>query len=68
MHDPRQSARNLLNRDTISLEDLWIRYWGQGGNASPLELDAYVHEALRPQPFELDLISWAIEELPVNGP
>ncbi|MFK0040580.1 hypothetical protein ACIQTW_12130 [Paenarthrobacter sp. NPDC090517] len=63
MHDPRQSARNLLNQNTITLERLWIKYWGEGGTADPLELDAYVHEALRPHPFELTLLAWAMDDL-----
>ncbi|MDR6685405.1 hypothetical protein J2Y41_000958 [Arthrobacter sp. 1088] len=63
MHDPRQNAQHILDQNAITLERLWITYWGEGGIASILELDAYVHEALRPHPFELDLIFWAIEEL-----
>lgn len=53
MHDPRHSARYLLDQNTITLEGL--------------ELDAYVHEALRPHPFELALIAWAMEDLQ-SGP
>ncbi|YCK79734.1 hypothetical protein M1D89_01515 (plasmid) [Arthrobacter sp. D3-18] len=67
MHDPRKSARFLLDQNTITLEWLWIKYWGEGGNATALELDAYVHEALRPHPSELDLIAWAMEDLD-SGP
>lgn len=63
MHDPRQRARDLLEQDSITLEQLWIKYWAEGGNALPLELDAYVHEALRPHPFELALLAWAMEDL-----
>lgn len=63
MNDPRQRARVLLDRDSITLEKLWIRYWAEGGNADPLELDAYIREALKPHPFELALLAWALEEL-----
>ncbi|WP_369745661.1 hypothetical protein [Paenarthrobacter sp. AMU7] len=63
MPDPRERARDLLEQDSITLERLWIKYWGEGGTADPLELDAYVHEALRPHPFELALIAWAMEDL-----
>ncbi|MFK4637257.1 hypothetical protein [Paenarthrobacter histidinolovorans] len=61
--DPRQSARNLLQLDTVTIERLWIRYWAEGGSADLLELDAYVHEALRPPAFELTLLGWATERL-----
>lgn len=63
MYEPRQLARRLQEANTITLERLWIRYWGEGGNAGPLELDAYVHEALRAHPFELVLMTWAMEGL-----
>ncbi|KUM36435.1 MULTISPECIES: hypothetical protein [unclassified Arthrobacter] len=63
MSDPRQTARNLLEQDGFTLEQLWIKYWAEGGNANALELDAYVHEALRPHPFELTLLTWAVEDL-----
>lgn len=67
MHDPRQSARFLLDENTITLEWLWIKYWAEGGNATPLELDAYVHEALRPNSSELDLIACAMEDAFPSG-
>lgn len=63
MHDPRQRARDLLEQDNITLEQLWLKYWGEGGNAQPMELDAYVQEALRPHPFELTLLAWAMDDL-----
>lgn len=63
MNDPRQKARDLLKRDAITLERLWLRYWQQGGNISEFEFDAYIHEALSSHPFDLKLIAWAIEDL-----
>ncbi|MEV7664006.1 hypothetical protein [Paenarthrobacter sp. NPDC089316] len=47
----------------MTIERLWMSYWAEGGSAGLLELDAYVHEALRPPAFELKLIGWATEEL-----
>jgi hypothetical protein len=63
MNDPRQRARDLLEQDSITLERLWVKYWAEGGNADRLELDAYVHEALKPHPSELALLAWAMEDL-----
>ncbi|MDR6989261.1 hypothetical protein J2Y66_003776 [Paenarthrobacter nitroguajacolicus] len=63
MNDPRQRARDLLEQDSITLDRLWIKYWAEGGNADLLELDAYVHEALKPHPSELTLLAWAMEGL-----
>ncbi|WP_416405536.1 hypothetical protein [Arthrobacter sp. LFS091] len=63
MNDPRQKARDLLEHDNVTLERLWIKYWSEGGTADRLELDAYVHEALKPHPFELTLLDWAVDDL-----
>lgn len=63
MNDPRQRARDLLEQDSITLDRLWIKYWAEGGNADLLELDAYVHEALKPHPSELILLTWAMDGL-----
>lgn len=38
--DSRRQARSLIETDAVSLAEVWIRYWGQGGNADLLELDA----------------------------
>ena len=64
MNDPRHAARILLETKSISRDLLWLRYWAQGGTAGVQELDAYVHGALRPEPFELKLMDWALEALP----
>ena len=68
MEDPRITARYLIRNRTIDLEDLWLRYWAQGGNAPVLELDAYVFEIQERHPFELRILSWALEDLGIDAP
>jgi len=67
MDDPRRTARNLIRSRTIDLEDLWIKYWAHGGNAPIFELDAYVFEIQEGHPFELRILSWALEDLGVDA-
>ncbi|MBT2586468.1 hypothetical protein [Arthrobacter sp. ISL-95] len=63
MNDPRHTARNLIKQRAITLDRLWIRYWAHGGNAPALEFDAYLHEALVLHPFDLKILTWALEDL-----
>lgn len=66
MTDPRKTARNHLGRHTITLDLLWLTYWGEGGAAPLFEFDAYIHEALKPPAFELRILTWAMEDLNIN--
>lgn len=68
MEDPRGTARNLLRSRAIGLDDLWIRYWAHGGNAPAFELDAYVFGIQERHPFELRILSWALEDLGADAP
>lgn len=68
MNDPRQKARKLLHEsDTITLERLWCRYWGQGGNTPKFEFEACLYEALAPDPIDLAILSWALEDLDIGS-
>lgn len=63
MEDPRETARTLIEQQAISLEDLWVRYWANGGSFQPFEFDAYLNGAQRSDPFELKILIWAMEDL-----
>jgi hypothetical protein len=41
--DPRVRARDLLQKQSISFEKLWLLYWSNGGDAGPVEFDAFIH-------------------------
>lgn len=63
MNDLWQRVRELLKKDTVTIERIWLRSWGHGGNVTEFEFDAYIHEALSPRPFVLKLFAWAAEDL-----
>jgi hypothetical protein len=67
MNDPRPTARNLIQQSTITLDRLWVRYWAHGGNATLFELDAYLYEIQQPPPFDLRILTWAVEDLQAAG-
>ena len=63
MTDPRHTARTLIEQHAVTLEGLWIQYWGEGENASIFEFDAYLYGVLERPPYELDILAWAMEDL-----
>jgi hypothetical protein len=46
----------------MDYHELWLRQIAVGGNASELELEAYVLGLLRPDQLQYDLIAQAINE------
>lgn len=63
MTDSMHAARRLLEAHDITIERLWLRYWGNGGNASEFDLDAHLYEVHELAPFESRILSWAVEEI-----
>jgi hypothetical protein len=46
----------------LSLGQLWMRYFALGGEASELELDAYLNGAIALPAFQHDMLAHAINE------
>lgn len=63
MEDPRLTARHLIELDEGYLHDLWLKYWGNGGNAQFLEFDAFVQDLNQQDDFDLRILGWAVEEV-----
>lgn len=61
MEDPRRTARAMIEQQTITLDDLWVRYWANGGSAHAFEFDAYLNGAQELDPFELKILAWSLE-------
>jgi len=61
--DSRQTARLLVLEHEITLDDLWAWYWANGGNAMLWDFDAYLFGILERDPFDLRILSWAMEDL-----
>ncbi len=57
--DDLQQAREELS---LSVGDLWFRYFTLGGMRTALELDGYLYGALKPGIPDRDLIALALNE------
>ena len=68
MDDPRKTAREYLQRGTATLDQLWARYWGNGGSAGPVEFEAYLYAAQDPPAQELEILGWALTEIITDIP
>ena len=63
MENPKLIARTMALQDASRLEELWLQYWANGGDADRFDFDAYVHDLSERDPFDLDILSCAIEDI-----
>jgi hypothetical protein len=66
MLDPRSQAQVLVSEDDSSLHTLWTWYWANGGNAALVEFDAYLYGLIVLDAFDLQILTWALEDFPLN--
>lgn len=66
MENPRETALKLIQHHVITLDDLWMQYWANGGSAMEFELDAFLNGAFELCPFDNTVVAWALEDL--NAP
>lgn len=59
----QQAAYDLVENGEVSLLHLWLLYWGEGGNAGEVELEAYIHGIPLLDGFEEEILGWALEPL-----
>lgn len=52
----------MRNNHMYPLE-LWMRYWANGGEAQQFEFEAYLHGLYELDPFDLEVLTWVLEEL-----
>lgn len=63
MADPPADVLDMYRRDAgLSHGELWLRYFELGGMSTGLELEAFLHGALRPSRHEHDVIAHALNE------
>jgi hypothetical protein len=62
MNDPRAVARSMLQRHDVSLHGLWAWYRANGGDLPPLDFEAILYGLQEPEPFELEVLDWALED------
>lgn len=53
----------MLLHDTEWLDELWLWYWANGGNADKFEFEALLHGLGEEDPFDEKILAWAIEDL-----
>lgn len=63
VEDPRRTAQTLLDRGEISVGELWLRYWANGGDAQPFEFEAYIHEMYELRAIDQEVLALAMEDL-----
>lgn len=63
MTDVRHEARTVLEREDVSLIDLWISYWNHGGRCHPFLFDALIHEVLVGYWLDIVALAAAVDEL-----
>jgi hypothetical protein len=56
-----------LRATGLTYEQLWLRQIALGGIASRIELEAYVHGVLTPDPHQHDVIAQALNECFVDS-
>lgn len=45
--DVLTAARHLMDSYLLRLDELWLGFWAEGGDANILELDAYLHNEMK---------------------
>ena len=63
---PEDEHRRLLDvaykRADLTLQELWVRYFGLGGDADLVEVEAYLHGLLSFAPLQRDMLAHAVNE------
>ena len=63
VEDPRVTARSMIAQDEIDVDELWLRYFGNGGNTLSFEFESFLYGMNEPSALDLDLLGLTIEEL-----
>ena len=59
----RDVTAKVFRRSGLDVDELWIYYFSIGGDAGPLEIDAYLHDSYMLRPVQRDLLDHAIYEI-----
>ena len=60
---PRDAAVAQFRQADLTLPELWTYYYGIGGNADEVVLDAYLNDMLELPPLQATLLHTAIQEM-----
>ncbi len=67
----REQARLLrraMDQANLRVDDLWMHYFSIGGEAGPMEVEAYLHHALGLPRLQRDMLAHALNELVDDRP
>lgn len=62
MTDPMDGLDDARQQLSLSIGELWFRYFTLGGMSTALELDGYLYGALNPTAPDRDLVALALNE------
>ncbi len=65
--DQRQLAAAQFQSANVTLPELWTYYYGIGGNADELALDAYLNGMVELPPLQVNLLHAALKEITADG-
>ena len=60
--EQRRRFEESLRHTDISIEELWLRYFGLGGQAGQFDVEAYIHGAMALPALQRDLLAHALNE------
>jgi hypothetical protein len=64
MEDLQLAVRTLMRAQDVELLELWVMYWGYGGNLDVLSFDAFIHGLIPGDRHDLDVLRWMLDDLP----
>jgi hypothetical protein len=53
----------MIEQNEIDVNELWVLYFANGGNALSFEFESFLYQVSEPPALDLDLLDLAIEEL-----
>lgn len=51
----------------MTVDHVWARYWGDAGSVLRLEFEAYLYGAYERDPFDLLILTWAVQGMALTG-
>ena len=57
------TAQSMIEHDETDVNELWLRYFANGGNALALEFESFLYGLHEPGDLDLDLLGLAVDEL-----
>src|SRR3954464_12854739 len=61
-NEQRKALNVGYRRADLTLEQLWVRYFGLGGTAGLVEVDAYLHGLMPLPALQRDMLAHAVNE------